>query len=710
MANYTCCGNPMGRMGVCPTCHKPGPDWAAEQERRALSSAGNPDVRRDAQDRDHREIYGDAPHPADDLAEVDKHADEGAPSGPVELDPTNQATLLVQLARKHFRLLRSEDGQPYAVDLNGPNIAIELGRDGDFAGRLVRLFVESEGKAPSDNAERMAIKILAAYLRDSDPEPVHLRSAVHEGAMILDLGTPDGHCVTVGAGGWTMLDRSPVLFRRDVGFPLPVPARTARGDGLDRLRALLHCDEALFRLVCAWLAIVLVPGVPHPILVLRGEQGTSKTTFASIVQRVIDPSALAPGALPDTQRDFAVRMNAAYVQAFDNVTKIPQWMSDALCRAATGDVFAARTLYSNRGLTVLRYTRAVILTTIEPGALSGDLVERMLPADLDRIPAGGRKTERAVIGEDKDKKPGIYDLLDKHHAVILGAILDLLSGVFRNIGGVELDNLPRMADFGKMLAALDKAQGWQTYDHYLTLTENETGALLEQYPFGVAIKEFMDGRDDEWRGTATELRKELTSRLPDSQRPPNRLPDGWPADATRAGGQLRRIGPILRTHGIETRLDKQGRQKTKLWSLRKTASAASAASAPPSDLLELADANEALASAPESADAARTLVSVRADASADTSVRTVTAGQPTENDAADAADAKTSATLKDDPTATAAHDDSWVRDAPDDLDDDSEPAFDEWPEGSAGAAVNPNRGPQPRRTTRAKRHGGGGRR
>jgi hypothetical protein len=439
----------------------------------------------------------------------------------------NQATVLVELARKHYRLIRSEDGEAYAVRLDGPNIAIGLGRDGQFGNHLVRLFLEATGGAPSDQAERMAVKILRAYLDDDPPEPVHLRIARHGNGVVLDLGTADGACVIVTAKGWTTESVSPVVFRRGAGLPLPEPQHGE--DGLARLHSLVNASEKQFRLGVAWLVACLIPDIPHPILTPRGEQGSAKTSLARIFQGVIDPSGAKPGSLSRDEQDFAVRMNAAYVQAFDNASAIPPWLSDALCRASTGDSFIARTLYANRDVTILQYLRPVILTTIDAGQLNGDLVERSLPIDLDRITPEKRKTERSAIGDDVDKKPGLYDLLDKHRPVILGAILDLLASVFQQIPAVTLDRLPRMADFGKVLAALDKAQGWKTFSLYSDLVDSETGALIEGNPFAARLVEFMSKRQ-EWTGTATVLREELTAMLPDKEHPPK----GWPADATRA--------------------------------------------------------------------------------------------------------------------------------------------------------------------------------
>jgi hypothetical protein len=489
----------------------------------------------------------------------------------------------------------------------------------------VRLFYEAEGKAPSDDAERMAVKIMQAYLDDDKPEPVHLRVARHGNGVVLDLGTPDGSCVVVTADGWRIERRSPVVFRRAAALPLPEPERGPKGPaaGLAKLRSLVNTDDPQFRLAVGWLVAALIPGSSHPILLLRGQQGSAKSTLARILQEIIDPSGLRAGALPRDERDFAVRMNAAWVQSFDNVSFIQQWLSDALCRAATGDTFATRTLYTNRDVTILHYQRPVIMSTIDAGQLAADLIERSLPLDLHRIEPENRKIERAAIGDDPNVRPGLFDQLDKDRPLILGAILDLLADILRHLSGVAVDRLPRMADFGKVLAALDLAMGWQAFAGFSELVEQETGALLEQSAFAGRLVEFMQ-EHDEWRGTATDLLAALSGLLPDRDHPPS----GWPKDATRAGGQLRRMAPSLRVFGIEVDYDREGRKGARTWLVRKIASVASAASAGTSDQGTRTDAGSGLP----------TLLTL-ADAGDSASVGEDRAGQPRETSLADAADA-----------------------------------------------------------------------
>jgi hypothetical protein len=636
----------------------------------------------------------------DDMwAGTDADSPAGAPE-PADPDAPNQATALIKLARDNYQFIRTPDGQAYAVRKDGPNVAIPIGRTGTFASHLTRLFYETEGKAPSDQAERQAVKILRAYLDDQEPELVHLRVAQHNGGFVLDLATADGMCVVGSPAGWTIQSRSPVTFRRGLCLPLTVPARGE--GGLGKLHALINADEAQFRLTVGWLVAALFPDIPHPLLTPRGEQGSAKTTFCGTCQRIIDPSAADAVSMPKDDRDFAVLMDNVYIPVFDNVSIVPDWFSDMLCRAATKGSFATRTLYTDRDMTVMRFRRPMILNTIDAGALNGDLIERSLPQDLRRIKPEDRKPERAALGDDPQQRPGINDLLDQDHAVILGAILDLACTVLKEASAVSPEKLPRMADFGKVLAVLDKTQKWGAFKRYTELVDVETGVLLENSPFALELVKFINERG-EWTGTATELRDVLTSRLPEDRRPPNRPPRGWPADAPRAGSLISRMAPSLRVHGIEAEKDREGKSRTRTWNFQKVLSAQSALSANNDFPGQEGDGADSADSNP----AGRRTVTPGRTVSPDITVRPVSAGQAT---LADSADGRTVDPGKEHTADSSPAGDPWVREPPDDYGGDF-PS----PEGSPGTPVGGHRwaasetGPCTRCKRPCHRYGDGGR-
>ena len=45
--------------------------------------------------------------------------------------------------------------------------------------------------------------------------------------------------------------------------------------------------------------------------------------------------------------ELMISANNSYLFAFDNLSGLPAWLSDALCRLATGGSFAVRQLYTD---------------------------------------------------------------------------------------------------------------------------------------------------------------------------------------------------------------------------------------------------------------------------------------------------------------------------------------------------------------------------
>jgi hypothetical protein len=440
----------------------------------------------------------------------------------------SQASRLVALANARYRLLRGDDGRPYATERNGPAVVYGLrGRDA-LRKRLAGAYFDTYGATPGGSALTDALTVLEGMADRTDPEPVRVRVAVAgDRTVALDLAGEDGRCVLLDPDGWQVRDSSPVPFRRSaLTDPLPEPAR---GGTLDELRRLLNVDEERFRLLVAWLVATLVPDIPHPILALTGEQGTAKSTAARLVVSLVDPSPAPLRTAPHEMRSWAAAASASWIVALDNVSSIQPWFSDTLCKAVTGDGIVERALFTDDDITVISFRRCIALTAIDAGRLAGDLAERMLAIELARIPAGRRRPDADINAT--------YAAAHPH---ILGALLDPAVEVLDALPAVQLDELPRMADFARILAALDRVRGWDTLASYTAAAADATQAVLESDPVAEAVLAFV-GRGGGWQGTASELLDRIT---------PERRPRGWPHTPRGLSGALARLAPALRAHGV----------------------------------------------------------------------------------------------------------------------------------------------------------------
>ncbi|GHF42542.1 hypothetical protein GCM10010218_24630 [Streptomyces mashuensis] len=444
----------------------------------------------------------------------------------------SQASQLAALARERYELFMSDDGRPYGITVDGPNIALPLRGKAGLRSQLARIFADTnDGTVPSQSALADAMTVLEGVAAMAEPRTPHLRVARHDDRIIVDLGTTDGRCIAIGPDGWQRLPASPVVFRRSGAMkPLPEPVRD--GDGLAQLRGLLNTTDDGFRLLAAWLVAAFIPDLPHPILAFRGEQGTGKSKGAQMVIGIIDPSGAPKRTAPRDLKSWAVQAFNSWGICLDNVSIIPAWLSDALCRAVTGDGIVDRALYTDDDVVVLEFRRVLAMTTIDAGALAGDLAERLLTIELQLIPDHKRREEAELDRAYADA-----------HPAILASLFDLLAQVLKALPDVQLTERPRMADFARVLAAVDHVTGWNTLDSYRATAADAVADVLDGEPFAQAVVDLVRAAGPEGiTVTAAQLLESVTT--------PEKLPKKWPKDPTRAAGHLKRLAPALRTVGI----------------------------------------------------------------------------------------------------------------------------------------------------------------
>jgi len=490
----------------------------------------------------------------------------------------SQADALVDFALEYFRLGCSEQGDPFAVQLDGPAVALMF-RGGTSALRatLAKLFRQSTGKTPNASALADALLALEGQAMDCDPEPVSLRVGEvmsdnsddmdkrspdsSEGGLVLDLADSSGRAVVIQPTGWELVDHSPVMFRRTaLSGSLPEPADIHDPAVLLELRALLNVTDEAWPLVVGWLVACYFPAIPHPVLMLGGEQGTGKSTAARLMVSLIDPSPAMLRSMPRNEEQWAIAASGSWCVVIDNVSHITGWWSDALCKAVTGDGWIRRKLYSDSDLAVLTFRRCVMLTSIDAGALRGDLGDRLLLVDLERIVEDQRRTEADLDAVYLRSQPRL-----------LAGLLSAVSQTMKALPDVHLDTMPRMADFARVLAALDRAcpelTRGRAYNLFMSQRERIARDVVDADPVASAVVKFMQDRS-EWSGTATELLAVLT---PIEELGNSHLPKGWPRTSQGMGGAMKRIAPVLRTVGIEAvQQDRDpSRNRNRGWIIRK---------------------------------------------------------------------------------------------------------------------------------------------
>ena len=320
------------------------------------------------------------------------------------------ADILIDLALT-ADLFHSPEGTGFAdLDINGHRETWSI-HSKIFRRWLAQRFFEATKGAPSSEALRSAMNVIEAKANFDAPErAVNVRVAGLDDKIYIDLCDETWRAIEIDASGWQVIHNPPVRFRRSKGMrPLPVPER---GGTINALRPFLNVtSDADFVLTVAWVVACLRDRGPYPLAALSGEHGTAKSTFCAILRSLLDPNTAPLRALPREDRDLFIAANNAHVQAFDNVSGLPAWISDTLCRIATGAGFATRQLYSDDGEILFEGARPVMLNGIEDVVTRPDLADRAVFLTLEPIPEERRRSEAELWAAFDVERPRILGVL-----------------------------------------------------------------------------------------------------------------------------------------------------------------------------------------------------------------------------------------------------------------------------------------------------------
>ena len=96
-----------------------------------------------------------------------------------------------------------------------------------------------------------------------------------------------------------------------------------------------------------------------------------------------------------------IAANNGHLLAFDNLSGLPPWLSNSLCRLASGGSFAFRQLYTNDEEVLFQATRPILLNGIEDVVSRPDLGDRAIFLTLNQIGEVQRRPEAGLGGSSK---------------------------------------------------------------------------------------------------------------------------------------------------------------------------------------------------------------------------------------------------------------------------------------------------------------------
>lgn len=293
-----------------------------------------------------------------------------------------------------------------------------------------------------------------------------------------------------------------------------------------------------FVLLSCWLIAALHPSRPYPVLDVKGEQGTAKTTLSRIAKALIDPSRACLRTMPRNERDLLIAANNSHILGFDNVSFIPPWLSDDFCMLSTGGGLSTRELYTDDEEVIFDAKKPIVVDGIGEHAVKGDPIDRIIMLRL--LP---------ILEEKREEEEKFWHRFESAHPRVLGGLLHAACVALRRLPSVHIDQKPRMADFAVWATAAEEGFGFQNGAFLKAYRSNQAEAnhvALESFPLAIELLILLKPKGIPWEPTTPELLEELNTRAKEDTKKQRSCPQN---DKALSDG-LERVAPSLRAAGF----------------------------------------------------------------------------------------------------------------------------------------------------------------
>ncbi len=223
---------------------------------------------------------------------------------------------------------------------------------------------------------------------------------------------------------------------------------------------------------------------------------------------------------------------------FENVSTLPNWLSDGLSALSTGSGHATRQLYTNHEESVTQAQRPIVLNGIPSLGTLGDFLERCVSLELPPITAEQRMTAADLEAGFLASRPRI-----------LGALLDVTAKANAALPKTKLNEMPRMADFARLGVAVERACAWPDGSFLCAYSENlnNMSRLALDSGLGNALVPLVQRQlalrapNLEWKVSMVELLR----RLRDSDQGDRDQRRWLPSNGRKLRADLDRLAPSL---------------------------------------------------------------------------------------------------------------------------------------------------------------------
>ena len=235
---------------------------------------------------------------------------------------------------------------------------------------------------------------------------------------------------------------------------------------------------------------------------------------------------------PKSEEDAFVRAKHNAVVALENVSRISDALSDALCSIATGAGVAARALYTNADESSYTVKRPILINGIDEFVKRNDLASRTMTIHI------------PPLGDDRELEAEIKRARDAARPKVLGGICHALAEALRHPGH-RPKRLPRMADFAAFVDSARAAMPKGLPDLIAalgTLHDETARERADESPICCSLRAALAHRSGSLEADMKTLFESLERH--------RRKGQSWPRNVQAFRSTLRRDMPLLENMGI----------------------------------------------------------------------------------------------------------------------------------------------------------------
>ena len=424
---------------------------------------------------------------------------------------------------------------------------------------------------------------------DGKQIPLSLRTASisknNQLQWVYDLTNNYWEFIKITVDGWYIFNNSIIFRRYNIQQSQVYPSKEYEPDIFDRFMNLVNVmgsdDDTILLLKC-YIISLFIPDIQKVVLMLHGSGGSAKTFLQELIKALVDPSIIKTLGFPRDSNELIQQLSHNYLVYYDNISGIPPWISDQLCRAVTGSGFSKRALYTDDDDVIRSFMRCVGFNGINLAATKADLLDRGLIVKLERI-----------IRNKQRKPKELWRVFEDIRPKLLGYIFDTLVKVlnWKNNGpALNLKELPRMSEFAEYGEIIARVMGYEENkftNAYNKNIEKQTEEVLESSPVAICLRYMMfekyadmynlghhykEENQKAWIGTPTSLLAELEAVAEFVKVNPKSK--YWPKMAHIMSRRLKEVEINLKESGIEIKWD-QDKDKRRIIRIQKIASATS---------------------------------------------------------------------------------------------------------------------------------------